>query len=158
VLTLLRIDLQKDGVRVHTQLDEQLAPVSGNAVQLQQVILNLVVNAADAMRSTEPRTLTIQSLATSSGTVLVSIEDSGPGISDDDIPVIFEEFSRLEIHHDKPGAGLGLAIALRVARLLGGDLTARRAEGKGSVFTLWLPLEATDSRRAHKTEYATVAS
>ena len=60
VLALLRVDLQKDDVRVETRLDEQLPAVTGDAVQLQQVILNLIVNAADAMRSVEPRVLKIQ--------------------------------------------------------------------------------------------------
>ena len=69
VLALLRIDLQKDGIWVETQLDQQLPVVIGDAVQLQQVILNLVVNAADAMRAVQPRILKIQSNRSASRTV-----------------------------------------------------------------------------------------
>src|SRR3954463_354139 len=80
VLALLHLDLQKDGVRVETQLDEALPAVIGDAVQLQQVILNLIVNAADAMRAVEPRVLKVQSIRSASGMVHVSIEDTGTGI------------------------------------------------------------------------------
>jgi signal transduction histidine kinase len=70
----------------------------------------------------------------------IEVVDTGPGIPNDQIERVFDEFSRLKIHEDKPGAGLGLAIARRVSRLLGGDLTAASADGRGSVFTLWLPM------------------
>lgn len=70
----------------------------------------------------------------------IEVVDTGPGIPNDQIERVFDEFSRLKIHEDKPGAGLGLAIARRVSRLLGGDLTATSADGRGSVFTLWLPI------------------
>ena len=68
------------------------------------------------------------------------MSDTGPGIPDDKRAVIFDEFSRLEIHRNKPGVGLGLSIARRISRLLGGDLTVDADKGRGSVFTLWLPL------------------
>ena len=70
----------------------------------------------------------------------IEVIDTGPGIPNDEIERVFDEFSRLKIHEDKPGAGLGLAIARRVSRLLGGDLTVTSANGGGSVFTLWLPI------------------
>src|SRR6476620_5180911 len=74
VLALLRLDLQKDGVRIETQLDEGLPTVIGDAVQLQQVILNLIVNAADAMRTMQPRVLRVQTSRSVAGTVRVAIE------------------------------------------------------------------------------------
>jgi signal transduction histidine kinase len=73
--------------------------------------------------------------------IAIEVIDNGPGIPEDQVANIFEEFSRLDVNRDKPGAGLGLAIALRIARLLGGDLTVNRANVQGSVFTLWLPLQ-----------------
>jgi signal transduction histidine kinase len=151
------------GHRLDIQVTADLPTITTDPQRVRQILGNLLSNAIKYTPrdgSISVRACLGERDGEFGGNRWIAIEviDSGPGISDDDIPVIFEEFSRLEIHHDKPGAGLGLAIALRLARLLGGDLTVRRAEGKGSVFTLWLPLEATDSRRAHKTEYATVAS
>ena len=81
VLALLRLDLQRDDVRVETRLDEALPAVTGDPVQLQQVILNLIVNAADAMRSGEPRVLKIQT-SRIAGRVHVAIEDTGPGVAE----------------------------------------------------------------------------
>ena len=69
----------------------------------------------------------------------MDVVDSGPGIPPDKLDVIFEEFARLPAHAGKPGVGLGLAIARRVARLLGGDLTAQTEQRGGARFTLWLP-------------------
>jgi signal transduction histidine kinase len=71
----------------------------------------------------------------------IQVTDTGPGIPADKQDAIFEEFSRLDVDAQKPGAGLGLAIARRVARLLGGDLTVASHVGSGSTFTLWLPTD-----------------
>src|SRR4029077_14863138 len=106
VLVLLRVDLQKDGVWVETQLDENLPAVTGDAVQLQQVILNLVVNAADAMRAVEPRVLKVQSSRSASGMAHVSIEDTGTGISAPDRERIFDPLFTTKA----AGMGMGLSI------------------------------------------------
>src|SRR3954468_5555021 len=70
VLALVRLDLQKEGVRVDTQLDQELPSVTGDPVQLQQVILNLILNAADAMRTVERRQLKVQSSASAASGVV----------------------------------------------------------------------------------------
>ena len=76
--------------------------------------------------------------------------DNGPGIPEDQMDTIFNEFSRLEAYRDIPGAGVGLAIARRIARLLSGDINVTAADGGGSVFTLWLPYRrAADGARWH---------
>ena len=69
----------------------------------------------------------------------MEVIDNGPGIPETQVETIFDEFSRLELHREIPGAGVGLAIARRIARLLGGDINVAPAAGGGSVFTLWLP-------------------
>ena len=69
----------------------------------------------------------------------IHVVDDGPGIPADKHEEIFGEFTRLDVT-DKPGAGLGLSIARRVARLLGGDVTVSGGQGRGARFTLWLPL------------------
>ena len=69
----------------------------------------------------------------------IHVVDNGPGIPADKYEEIFGEFTRLDAV-DKPGAGLGLSIARRIARLLGGDVTVSGGQDRGAWFTLWLPL------------------
>lgn len=71
----------------------------------------------------------------------IQVVDDGPGVPAEKAPFIFEEFARLDMHRDKPGAGLGLAIASRITKLLGGDLTVDSENGHGATFTIWLPIE-----------------
>ncbi|MEO8562478.1 MAG: HAMP domain-containing sensor histidine kinase [bacterium] len=72
----------------------------------------------------------------------IEVADDGPGIPSEKVEEIFEEFTRLE-REDKPGAGLGLSIARRIARMLGGDITVSDSAERGSRFTLWLPLRSS---------------
>jgi signal transduction histidine kinase len=72
----------------------------------------------------------------------IHVADNGPGIPMDKYEEVFGEFTRLS-NGDKPGAGLGLSIARRVARLIGGDITVSGGQGGGARFTLWLPLKPT---------------
>jgi signal transduction histidine kinase len=137
VLALLHLDLQKEDVRVETILDEQLPAVMGDAVQLQQVILNLIVNAADAMRAGQPRVLRIQTNRSASGMVHVSIEDSGPGISASDIGRIFDP-----LFTTKPGGmGMGLSICRSIIENHGGRIWVAAAAIRGAIFQLELPAE-----------------
>jgi signal transduction histidine kinase len=77
--------------------------------------------------------------ATAGHRATIEVCDTGPGIPDDLHEPIFDEFTRLDVG-SKPGVGLGLAIARRIARLLGGDLVVRSLPGQGSTFALWLPV------------------
>jgi PAS domain S-box-containing protein len=70
--------------------------------------------------------------------IAVSVRDTGPGIPDDKKEAVFQEYTRLD-PTAQPGAGIGLAISRRIARLLGGDLTLESEAGQGATFTLWLP-------------------
>jgi len=76
------------------------------------------------------------------GRLAIHVADDGPGIPSDKREEIFGEFARLGTV-DKPGAGLGLSIGRRIARLLGGDVTVAERDGRGSRFTLWLPMRTT---------------
>src|SRR5262249_30103034 len=69
----------------------------------------------------------------------VRVSDTGPGIPSEKRHLLFQEFGRLS--RDREGMGLGLAISCRLAHALGGDLTAESDAGRGSTFTLWLPLD-----------------
>ena len=71
--------------------------------------------------------------------MVIDVADTGIGIPEDKVDVLFREFERID-PTVKPGAGLGLAISRRIARLMGGDITVRSTRGAGSVFSLWLPV------------------
>ena len=138
VLALLQLDLQKEGVRVETQLDQQLPSILGDPVQLQQVMLNLIVNAADAMRAQESRVLTVQSRGTVSGTVKVSIEDSGTGIGKADMSRIFDPLFTTKAG----GMGMGLSICRSIIENHGGKIWVSNAAQGGAVFEFELPVAA----------------
>jgi signal transduction histidine kinase len=135
VLALVRLDLQKEGVRVDTQLDQQLPSVIGDPVQLQQVILNLILNAADAMRMVERRELKVQSSASASGVVHVSIEDSGKGVSVSDLHRIFDPLFTTK----SSGMGMGLSICRTIIEAHGGKISVLAGAERGAIFQFELP-------------------
>jgi signal transduction histidine kinase len=143
VLALLRLDLQKDDVRVAARLDEQLPSVTGDPVQLQQVILNLIVNAMDAMRPVEPRVLKVQTSRSVSGTVRVSIEDSGTGISEPDRVRIFDPLFTTK----GSGMGMGLSICRSIIENHGGKIWVEPTVGRGAIFQFELPSAGSASER-----------
>ena len=134
VLALLRVDLQRDGVRVEARLDEQLPAVTGDAVQLQQVILNLITNAVDAMRSVQPRVLTVQT-SRIGDKAHVSVEDSGPGISEADRKRIFNPLFTTKAG----GMGMGLSICRSIIENHGGRIWVEAVRGAGAIFQFELP-------------------
>ncbi|MGA8946404.1 MAG: ATP-binding protein, partial [Pseudolabrys sp.] len=90
VLALARIDLQKHKIELQAQLDDRFPKVLSNQVQLQQVILNLVMNAIEAMSSSQTRVLRIKTELSQSNKVHVSIEDTGTGIKPSDVARVFQ--------------------------------------------------------------------
>jgi signal transduction histidine kinase len=135
VLAIVRVDLQSAQVRVETRLDEQLPDVEANAVQLQQVILNVVVNAVDAMRAVQPRVLTIRSASDPSGTILVSIADSGAGVDPADRERVFDKLFTTKTS----GMGMGLSICRTIIEDHGGRIWVMPATGRGAIFEFELP-------------------
>jgi signal transduction histidine kinase len=138
VLGLLRGDLQTHGIVVQTtELTRPLPLVDGHSGQLQQVILNLVRNAADAMVSVSGRTrvLKVKSAIQHPDGVLVSIEDSGTGIDPNDIDRIFDSFFTTK----SQGMGMGLSICRSIIEAHGGRLWASSRINNGSVFNIQLP-------------------
>ena len=107
-LRLVHSELVSRRIKVRTDLDAHLPPVMGDRVQLQQVFLNLMMNAMDAMASmpASERTLSISTRSTEKGNVEVSITDRGPGMSPDQLKRVFEPFFTTKQH----GLGLGLPI------------------------------------------------
>jgi C4-dicarboxylate-specific signal transduction histidine kinase len=136
VLALVQLDLQKDDIRVETTLEDHLPAVTGNPVQLQQVILNLIVNAAEAMRAVQGRALRIQSNRTAAGTIRVSIADTGPGISEPERARIFDPMFTTKAS----GMGMGLSICRSIIENHGGKIWVEPAAVRGTVFQFELPV------------------
>lgn len=107
--------------------------------RLQQILMNLLSNAGKF--SSRGGSVTVQ-CGVREHLVAITIEDEGPGISPDNLETIFEPFVQLStgLTRTSDGSGLGLAISRELARLMGGDVAVESVEGKGSVFTLTLPL------------------
>jgi PAS domain S-box-containing protein len=139
VLALTAPESRSHDVVVQTQLDRSLPRVGGDRVQLQQVLLNLVVNAIEAMSAVQDRErlLTIASARSgSANAVLVEIRDSGTGMDTADAEHVFKAF-----YTTKPdGIGIGLSISRSIVEAHGGRLWASRNEPHGAVFQLSLPV------------------
>jgi PAS domain S-box-containing protein len=137
VIGLARSPIIRNGVSVQTRLTEGLAPVQGDRVQLQQVVLNLILNAVDAMSTVEaePRDLLISTEQTQTGGVLVSVRDSGPGIDPTRLEQVFEAFYTTK----SSGVGMGLSICRSIIDAHGGRLWAEANEPRGAVFQFTLP-------------------
>ena len=139
VIALAQTELQRNGVKLQTRLSGGLPLVSGDRVQVQQVIVNLIVNAVEAMSgaSDGPRELTIASGANDSNDVFVEVQDTGPGIDSADLDRLFRSF-----YTTKPdGMGMGLAISRSIVEAHGGCLSAAPNEPRGAVFRFTLPVD-----------------
>jgi C4-dicarboxylate-specific signal transduction histidine kinase len=137
IVALTQRELTRNGVSLTTELDTALPPVFGDRVQLQQVILNLVVNAIEAMGATtgRPRELQIRSERDGRDGVLVTVRDSGPGLPLAQPERIFGAFFTT-----KPdGLGMGLSISRTIVEAHGGKLWAANS-GDGAVFQFRLPV------------------
>lgn len=133
-LQLLAPRMRSEQVELRTQIDDE-AEVLGDAIRIEQVILNLLHNALDAMAESETRILLVR-IAREDDGCLLSVEDSGGGIAEETLGRVFEPFFTT-----KPvgqGLGLGLAVSYGIVRDLGGTLEAHNGE-LGAVFTLRLP-------------------
>jgi PAS domain S-box-containing protein len=136
VIALARSLTSRNGVTVHTRLSDGLHPVLGDRVQLQQVLLNLILNAAEAMGSVEvgTRELLISTTLDHIG-VLVAVRDSGPGIDLTHRERVFETFYTTK----STGTGMGLSICRSIIEAHGGRLWADANEPRGAVFQFTLP-------------------
>jgi PAS domain S-box-containing protein len=143
VIELTRSEAMKNGVLVQTELVEDLPPVQGDRVELQQVILNLILNAIEAMSGTNegPRKLLITTERAEPGDVLVAVRDSGPGLAPGALENLFKAF-----HTTKPnGLGLGLSISRSIVEAHDGRLWASPNAPRGAVFQFTLPALRRDA-------------
>jgi signal transduction histidine kinase len=154
-VALLSPELDNRGVTVNTKLARNLTATPVDATQMQQVLVNLVKNAAQAM--TTGGTLTLQTGETSDD-VWVSVADTGGGIPQEQINRIFEPFYTTK----KKGSGLGLMIVQRIVRAHGGRIELDSHVGRGTTFRVWLPLHERKPRllenRGGKTPPETLAN
>jgi C4-dicarboxylate-specific signal transduction histidine kinase len=139
-IALLRNELVNRRVAVDTELAAGQINVFGDSVQLQQVLLNLIVNAIDAMASTPPaqRRILIRTQDTTAGSVEVRVKDHGTGIEQMDRRKLFEPFYTTKEH----GLGLGLAICSTIIRKHGGTINLQNDDAGGAVAKVSLPASA----------------
>jgi PAS domain S-box-containing protein len=138
VIALTRAEAANNNISVRTQLAEGLPRVQGDRVQLQQVLLNLIINAIEAMRDVGEgeRELLISTRNEPDG-VSVEVRDSGPGFAPADLERVFEAF-----YTTKPsGLGLGLSICRSIIEAHGGRLWATRCEPRGALFQFTVPAD-----------------
>jgi PAS domain S-box-containing protein len=138
VLALSSSELQRQGVLVRTAFEESLPSVRGDRVQLQQVILNLVLNAADAMSgiADRARVLTVSSAREARTHIRCSVSDTGVGLDRENLEKLFEAFHTTK----SQGMGIGLSISRTIIENHEGRLwAAPNEEGPGATFSFWIP-------------------
>jgi C4-dicarboxylate-specific signal transduction histidine kinase len=143
LIALTRSELVGNGVTVRIRLAEGLSPVQGDRVQLQQVVLNLILNAIEAMSSVDgvPRELSISTERTGANKILVAVRDTGPGLDPEYFERVFDSF-----YTTKPGGmGLGLSICRSIVDAHGGRMWTDANERRGAVFQFTLPAGNNDS-------------
>jgi C4-dicarboxylate-specific signal transduction histidine kinase len=139
VIELTCGETMKNAVSVRTELTDGLPLVEGDRVQLQQVALNLIINAVEAMSgiSKGARELLISTGRTEAGDVRVTVQDSGPGVDPNSVNRLFEAF-----YTTKPsGTGIGLAICRSIVEAHGGRLWAETNRPQGAVFKFTVPAQ-----------------
>jgi two-component system, LuxR family, sensor kinase FixL len=131
---LALVGSREHGIEVQVQLDPDAEAVFVDRIQIQQVLVNLIRNAIDAMIGEEVRALTIRSAAGPEDFVTVSIEDSGSGISDEIAPQLFQPF----VTSKQGGMGIGLSICRTIVEAHGGKIWLEPGDGNGTTFSFTL--------------------
>jgi PAS domain S-box-containing protein len=142
VIALAQAAIIENGVSVQTRFAEDLPPVQGDRVQLQQVLLNLILNAVEAMYAVEAeaRELSISAEQSQANHVLVAVRDSGPGIDPANLDRVFKAFYTTK----SSGAGMGLSICRSIIDAHGGRLWASANVPQGAIFQFTVP--STENR------------
>jgi signal transduction histidine kinase len=141
--SLMNVLLAGHGISFHAELAPGCGRVCADPERLRQIVSNLLVNA---VKFTESGSITLHAASCSPDALTISVTDTGIGIPANAHRAIFEPFRQV---HDRsrhvPGAGIGLSISSRLARLMGGSLAVASEPGRGSCFTLTLPAVAADA-------------
>jgi two-component system, LuxR family, sensor kinase FixL len=158
VLVLARGTLRERNIRVNTRIEEEIPKVKGDRVELQQVLLNLVLNACDAMSDNPARDRRMEvvvDLSDGSDAVRISVLDCGNGIDAEQLERVFEPFYTTKVG----GLGLGLAISHSIITAHGGRLWATNRSDRGAAFHFTLPIQipileivATGGHESHSSD------
>ncbi|MEO9131669.1 MAG: ATP-binding protein, partial [Sphingomonas sp.] len=124
------VDAHERGIRVFYHLDSAIGPVVVDRVQIQQVLVNLLRNAVEALADRNERDIFVTTVRASDGLIRISIADSGAGIDPAFAPKLFEAFTSTK----DEGMGLGLSICRTIVEAHGGRIWAEPGEGDGTVF------------------------
>jgi C4-dicarboxylate-specific signal transduction histidine kinase len=137
VAALLENEMAKHRVAVRTEFAPHLPPVAGDRIQLQQVVVNLMMNAADALSavSGRARQIVLRTEPQDAGAVAITVQDSGDGFADGVLDRLFQAF----VTTKPSGMGLGLSICRSIVEAHGGTLTAANGAPHGAVFRIVLP-------------------
>ena len=139
ILERLEPVCEEKGIDLHQKIQDNLPQIESDEQKVHKILQNLLGNA---VKFTKKGHVTV-SAHSDADKFYIEVADTGIGMSDKDLPHIFEEFRQIDGTSSRPynGAGLGLAIAHKTAKILGGDLSAKSVPGKGTTFFLTLPLK-----------------
>jgi len=137
-LSLVQHKMKLSNVEVRTDLRESLPAVQCDSSQIQQVVLNLMLNAAEATQTKADRWVSV-STAGGEGEVWLTVSDNGEGIPPENLARIFDPFFTTK--SDGKGVGLGLAVSYGIVQAHGGDIEVKSKVGEGTTFVVYLPLE-----------------
>jgi two-component system sensor kinase FixL len=138
---LALVGSQERGITSVFDFSAEKGMVMADRVQIQQVLINLMRNAMEAMRESPVKRLTVRTRPVEGTRMQVEVEDTGPGISDEIAPQLFQPFVTSKAH----GMGIGLSISKRIIESHGGDLTVSRNAAGGATFSFSLPLLPEDA-------------
>ena len=145
ILSLVRTELTRKQIRLVLKIPATLPRIWGHRVHLQQLLLNLILNAMDAMNAPElsRRTLTVRADLNHGDEIAISVSDTGPGIAPEIATRLFEPF----VTTKPQGIGLGLPVCRTIAETHGGRISAHWVSGKGTTFDVILPMREGAERR-----------
>jgi signal transduction histidine kinase len=143
-IALTRGEIQKNGISLETKLADDLPQVRGDRIQLQQVVMNLVMNAVEAMRNVDGERKLQISTEEQEDAVSLTVRDSGPIINSESLDRFFEAF-----YSTKPsGMGIGLSICRSIVEAHGGQIWATANEPRGAALHLILPISPSSQASA----------
>jgi C4-dicarboxylate-specific signal transduction histidine kinase len=137
IISLTTTEIQQNRISLHTQLSDNLPFVLGDRVQLQQVLLNLILNAIEAMSSATEgsRDMLISTAENGSGNIIVTVRDSGCGLETNTLARLFDAFYTTK----RNGMGMGLAISRSIVEAHDGQIWAMPNTSHGAIFQFTLP-------------------